>query len=392
MTGPTATGVNFCTLPPARLCSRWRRGRWRARAQTAGGAALKIGMIGSGREGGALGAALIKAGHPVMFSSRHPEELKSLVDGLGPLAKAGTVDQAIEFGDVVMIVVPYGAMQQIGHDYGAALAKKMLVIDVSNPIARRDGADLVKSVDEQGGAGLATAKMLPGAHLVRAFNAIGSAKIAADAHRAGELVGVPIAGDDHARDRGRFGPYSRDRLRAGADRRARDGQISGSGNAARRRAFSPAEIRPDRRRPQLSRALSDRLYRLLRRFVEIRREEVPVVGWCWLSIFSVLSSYYIMRPIRDEAGVAGGVNNLQWLFTGTLLGMVLLNIPFAFLVKTAAAPPLHPDHLPFLRRQYRAVRRPPSLGRCANRRSGSGESFSSGSRSTIFLSSRCSGR
>jgi AAA family ATP:ADP antiporter len=80
--------------------------------------------------------------------------------------------------------------------------------------------------------------------------------------------------------------------------------------------------------------LSDHLYRLLRRFVEIRREEAPVVGWCWLFIFAVLSSYYIMRPIRDEAGVAGGVNNLQWLFTGTLLGMVLLNIPFAYLVKT----------------------------------------------------------
>ena len=79
--------------------------------------------------------------------------------------------------------------------------------------------------------------------------------------------------------------------------------------------------------------MSDRLYHLLRRFVDIRREEAPVVGWCWLFIFAVLSSYYIMRPIRDEAGVAGGVNNLQWLFTGTLLGMVLLNIPFAFLVK-----------------------------------------------------------
>jgi AAA family ATP:ADP antiporter len=75
------------------------------------------------------------------------------------------------------------------------------------------------------------------------------------------------------------------------------------------------------------------LYRLLRRFVDIRREEAPVVGWCWLLIFAVLSSYYIMRPIRDEAGVAGGVNNLQWLFTGTLVGMVLANIPFAYLVK-----------------------------------------------------------
>jgi 8-hydroxy-5-deazaflavin:NADPH oxidoreductase len=167
-----------------------------ALAQPAGGASLKIGLVGSGREGGALGTAFVKAGHQVMFSSRHPDELKSLVDGLGPLAKAGTVEQAIAFGDVVAIVIPYTAMEQIGKDHAAALAKKALVLDVSNPIARRDGDDLVKWVEQQGGAGLATAKLLPGAHIVRAFNAIGSAKLSEDAHRPGELVGVPIAGDD----------------------------------------------------------------------------------------------------------------------------------------------------------------------------------------------------
>ena len=43
-------------------------------------------------------------------------------------------------------------------------------------------------------------------------------------------------------------------------------------------------------------------------------------------------SYYILRPIRDEMGVAGGVENLQWLFTGTLLGMIAVNPPFAALV------------------------------------------------------------
>jgi ATP:ADP antiporter, AAA family len=79
--------------------------------------------------------------------------------------------------------------------------------------------------------------------------------------------------------------------------------------------------------------MADRVHRLLGRFIEVRPEEVPVVGWCWLYIFSVLSSYYIMRPIRDQAGVAGGVNNLQWLFTGTLIGMLVLNIPFSYLVK-----------------------------------------------------------
>jgi hypothetical protein len=72
----------------------------------------------------------------------------------------------------------------------------VLVLDVSNPIARRDGEDFVKSVNEQGGAGLVTAKLLPGARIVRAFNAIGAAKLAELSRRAGNPVGVPIAGDD----------------------------------------------------------------------------------------------------------------------------------------------------------------------------------------------------
>jgi len=172
----------------------------RVLAQPAGGPPLSISTIGAGREGGALGALFAKAGHRVMFSSRHPDTLKGLVDEVGPLARVGTVAEAVEFGDVVLVVVPYTAMEQIGRDYGNALAKKVLVIDVSNPIARRDGSEIVKWVDDHGGAGVATAKYL-GAHTVRAFNAIGSAKLSTDAHRKGELVGVPIAGDDpHAID------------------------------------------------------------------------------------------------------------------------------------------------------------------------------------------------
>jgi len=66
----------------------------------------------------------------------------------------------------------------------------------------------------------------------------------------------------------------------------------------------------------------------------IEPAEAQVVLWCWLYIFAVMSSYYIMRPLRDQMGVAGGVNNLQWLFTGTLLGILALNLPFAYLVKT----------------------------------------------------------
>src|SRR5580692_251704 len=73
-------------------------------------------------------------------------------------------------------------------------------------------------------------------------------------------------------------------------------------------------------------------HRLLSRIIDVRPSEVPALAWSWLYIFSILSSYYIMRPIRDQMGVAGGVNNLQWLFTATLVAMLLLNLPFAWLV------------------------------------------------------------
>ena len=76
------------------------------------GSALKIGVIGSGHIGSTVGSLWVKAGHPVLFSSRHPEELASLVQGLGVLAKAGTVAEAVAFGEVIFIAVPYGAYPQ----------------------------------------------------------------------------------------------------------------------------------------------------------------------------------------------------------------------------------------------------------------------------------------
>jgi 8-hydroxy-5-deazaflavin:NADPH oxidoreductase len=160
------------------------------------GAKPKIATIGAGREGGALGSLFAKAGFPVMFSSRNPDSLKDLVANAGPNAKAGTVADAVAFGEVVFLVVPFTAIEQIGKDYGKALAAKPLLMDVSNPIPRRDGEEFVKKINDEGGAGLATAKMIPGAKIVRAINAIGFGSLAKDANKEGGMIGVPIAGDD----------------------------------------------------------------------------------------------------------------------------------------------------------------------------------------------------
>jgi AAA family ATP:ADP antiporter len=72
---------------------------------------------------------------------------------------------------------------------------------------------------------------------------------------------------------------------------------------------------------------------LVERVFQVRPSELPVVGWSWLYIFAILSSYYVMRPIREQMGVSGGIENLPWLFTATLVAMILLNVPFGYLVK-----------------------------------------------------------
>src|SRR5690242_20016644 len=90
-----------------------------ASAQPSSGAPMRIGVIGSGRLGGAVGTLWVKSGHPVMFSSRDPDQTAQLVAKLGPPARAGSVAEAIDFGDVVFLAVPYGAMPQIGRDFGS---------------------------------------------------------------------------------------------------------------------------------------------------------------------------------------------------------------------------------------------------------------------------------
>lgn len=164
-----------------------------ASGQTPPGSKAKIGVIGAGHIGGTIGGLWVKAGHPVFLSSRHPEELQNLVARLGPLAQAGTVDKAIAFGDVVFIAVPYGALPQIGKDYGNSLAGK-IVLDANNAVASRDGA--IADEVERNGIGVTSQKYLPGARLVRAFNTLSYMIFEREANRAAPRLAVPIAGDD----------------------------------------------------------------------------------------------------------------------------------------------------------------------------------------------------
>lgn len=165
------------------------------RAGAQGQTKLRIGAIGAGRIGGTIGGLWVKAGHRVMFSSRHPDELKELVTKLGPLASAGTVPEAIGFGEVLFIAVPYGALPQIGRDNAEALRGKV-VLDACNAVAARDGP--IADEAERDGIGVVSQKYLAGTRLVRAFNTLSYAIFAREAGRPDPKLAIPIAGDDPA--------------------------------------------------------------------------------------------------------------------------------------------------------------------------------------------------
>lgn len=154
---------------------------------------LKIGIIGAGRIGGTLAELWAKAGHEVLVSSRHPDQLRGLAGSLGPKGRAGTPKEAAAFGDVILVSVPYGALPQIGRDLAKELAGKV-VLDTGNPYPERDGDMALEA--RRKGTGVASAELLPGVRLVRAFNAISHRSLRSEAHRAGKPVAIPISADD----------------------------------------------------------------------------------------------------------------------------------------------------------------------------------------------------
>ncbi len=160
----------------------------------AAGDKVKIGVVGSGNVGSALGRVWANAGHPVMFASRNLDHDKQLAASIGANARAGTPKEAAEFGEVLLFAVPYGALPDLGKELASSIKGKV-VIDACNPFPNRDG-EIANRAREQG-AGRVSAELLPGARIVRAFNAIGAARMG-QAHEQPGRIGMPIAGDDKA--------------------------------------------------------------------------------------------------------------------------------------------------------------------------------------------------
>ncbi len=155
----------------------------------------KIGIVGSGQIGGTVGILLAKAGYEIFYSSRHPDTLKNLVKTAGPKARAGTVSEAVAFGDVIVLSLPLKALPGLDAGIKKALMGK-IVIDTSNPYPERDGVLAEEARKEPGGMGIVVARLLPGARIVRAFNSVYFKDLEKTVNSKGEKIGIPIAADD----------------------------------------------------------------------------------------------------------------------------------------------------------------------------------------------------
>jgi len=154
---------------------------------------MKIGIIGAGKIGATAARLFIHAGHEIAIcNSRGPDSLHDLVTLLGPRAHAMTVDEAARFGDVILLAVPWRSPEALPRPETVA---GKIVIDAMNPykpdFTIYDLGDSTSSEE--------TAKRLPGARLVKAFNTIYYQHLSDRGRRdlpVDERNAIFVAGDD----------------------------------------------------------------------------------------------------------------------------------------------------------------------------------------------------
>lgn len=156
-----------------------------------------IGIIGSGLVGKAVAHLAVAAGYNVVISnSRGPETLSGLVRNLGPLARAGTVDDAIASGDIVTLSVPLASFEKLSGDKFAG----KIVLDQTNYYPGMGGFRRVDLDKGELTSSELLQKHLPGAKLVKGLHNLSWIHMEIDALPKGDLARttLPIAGDDAA--------------------------------------------------------------------------------------------------------------------------------------------------------------------------------------------------
>ena len=158
-------------------------------AAAAAAARLKIGCIGVGMVGGPLSAQWSAAGHSVFVSSRNPDTLEA-----PPGGSKGTVLEAVQFADIVLLAIPFSSVPHLPQDVKDALDGK-IVLDANNCWPGREGQAAAEALASGKGSGVWTAGQLPGARIVKAFNTWPFFRMRIDRGAANQPA-VPLASDD----------------------------------------------------------------------------------------------------------------------------------------------------------------------------------------------------
>jgi len=155
-----------------------------------------IGLIGAGHIGSQIARLAVAQGYNVVISnSRGPESLAALVGELGPRARAGTVVEAADAGDIVVVTIPLKHYRSVPVEP----LRGKIVIDTNNYYPQRDG-----QIPELDNESTTTSELLqahlPASKVVKAFNHIYAAQLTTDGRPAGtkDRRALVIAGDDAA--------------------------------------------------------------------------------------------------------------------------------------------------------------------------------------------------
>lgn len=156
---------------------------------------MRIGTIGAGNIGGTLARLWTTAGHDVLISSRHPEQLADLAAQMGARCCYGTVEEAVAFGEVILLSPPLGAIVELAPRIADAAAGKV-VLDTMNPFPDRDGQPANEIFERGIASALATQERLPRSRIVRAFSSVHYSDLQSRVCQQPYLLAIPFAADD----------------------------------------------------------------------------------------------------------------------------------------------------------------------------------------------------
>jgi predicted dinucleotide-binding enzyme len=137
---------------------------------------MRIGILGTGDVGQALGDAFVALGHEVKMGSRSAKNEKALAwtKHAGPKASEGTFRDAAAFGEIVVLATLGVANESALRAAGVETLRGKIVIDTTNPLDFAGGIPkLAVGADDSGGERVQ--KLLPDSHVVKAFNTVGHA-------------------------------------------------------------------------------------------------------------------------------------------------------------------------------------------------------------------------